>query len=80
MFNFLKKYTIAYIAFGLGTIFGSTIGTLTTSAFYGPMDSDKLNAILEKCAPGTAIIVPSGALEEPDSSSDEKVVLFYIQH
>jgi hypothetical protein len=79
MFNFLKKYTIAYIAFGLGTIFGSVVGTLTASAFYGPMDSDKLNAILEKCGPGTAIIVPSGALEESDPSSDEKVVLFYIQ-
>jgi len=80
MFNFLKKYTIAYIAFGLGTIFGSAVGTLTTSAFYGPIDSDKLNIILEKCGPGTAIIVPSGASAEPDLSSGEKVVLFYIQH
>jgi hypothetical protein len=78
MFKFLKKLGTAYIMFGLGTIFGSTVAALTAAIIYGPADSDLLDKVLDKCGPKTVLIVPD---RQPTSlfetSEPERVALSY---
>jgi hypothetical protein len=80
MLSIIKKLGSAYIMFGIGTVFGAIIASLTAFTIYGPADDVLINSIIENCAPKNTLTDPNYHTSLLDKTSEiEKAVLSYTQ-